>query len=163
MTARTPFDLRTYIAEQGIAAELVFPEQETPTVPAAAAAVGCAPEQIVKSVLFLVEDQGASPRPVLVIAAGTARIDYKALAAHFGVSRKRIRLASGDVVLQTLGYPAGGVPPFGHVNPVPVLMDERVTLQEIVYAGGGDDHSLLRLAVDELRRVTGAELVSVSE
>lgn len=164
MTARTPADLQAYIDAHGIAAELVFPAQETPTVPAAAEAMGCEPDQIIKSILFLVED-GTTPerRPVLVMACGTARIDYKALAARFGVNRKKVRLAAADVVLRTLGYPAGGVPPFGHRTAVPALMDEAVTRQAVVYAGGGDDRSLMRITVDELRRVTGAEVVEVCE
>ncbi|HBY98740.1 MAG TPA: EbsC protein [Chloroflexi bacterium] len=164
MAPRTPADLQHYITAHGITAEVVFPAQETPTVPAAAAAMGCEPDQIIKSVLFLVEDGTSSGRrPVLVIACGTARIDYKALAAHFGVSRKKVRLAPPHVVLETLGYPAGGVPPFGHITPVPVLMDEAVTRQAVVYGGGGDDRSLMRLTVDELRRVTRAAAVAVSE
>lgn len=164
MRARTPSDLQGYIDQHGIAAEIVFPPQETPTVPAAAEAMGCEPDQIIKSVLFLVED-GTSPRrrPVLVIACGTGRIDYKAVAARFGVNRKKVRLAPADVVLATLGYPAGGVPPFGHSTHVPVLMDEAVTRQKVVYGGGGDDRSLMRITVDELRRVTEAEVVAVCE
>lgn len=164
MTPRASDDLKRYIKEHGITAEIVFPPHKTPTVPEAAAAVGCEPDQIVKSILFLVDyEEPVGRRPVLVIACGTARIDYKALAAHLGVGRKKVRLAPADVVLETLGYPAGGVPPFGHATPVPILMDQAVTRREIVYGGGGDDRSLVRMTVAELRRVTGAEIVSVCE
>lgn len=159
---RTPDDLRHFIDSHSIAATLVVPPAETPTVPAAAAAMGCTEDEIIKSVLFLIEDE-VPPRPVLVIACGTARIDYRALAARFGVGRKRVRLAPAEVVLATLGYPAGGVPPFGHATAVPVLMDEAVARQEVVYGGGGDDQSLVRLTVAELRRVTGAELLAVAQ
>ena len=46
-------DLTRFIQQQGIVAELVLLDTETPTVQAAAAAVGVAPEQIGKSILFM--------------------------------------------------------------------------------------------------------------
>jgi prolyl-tRNA editing enzyme YbaK/EbsC (Cys-tRNA(Pro) deacylase) len=163
MTPQTPTDLQTYINTHHIAAEIVIPPQETPTVPAAAEAMGCDVDQIIKSVLFLIDDQApAPPRPVLVIACGTALINYKALSSRFGVGRKKIRLAPPDVVLTTLGYPAGGVPPFGHLTPVPVLLDEAVTRQQTIYGGGGDDHSLVHLTVAELMRVTQPEVLAAT-
>ena len=48
-------DLEKYIEEEGIRAELVFLEETTPTVEAAAAAVGVHPRQIGKSLLFMIK------------------------------------------------------------------------------------------------------------
>ena len=113
MAELTPHDLQAHILAAGIAARLVRDMGDTSTVPLAAAALGVEPHQIIKSLLFLVRlpDQPDSPQPVLVIVDGSQRVDHKAIAAHFGVSRKRVRLASADEVLAILGYPAGGVPP----------------------------------------------------
>ncbi len=154
----TPEDLARYIEQHGIEAKLVRPPHETPSVTAAARAVGCAPEQIIKSLVFLIDGQ-----PYLVIANGNARVSYRRLAAHFGVSRKRVRMASPDEVLKLTGYPAGGVPPFGLPNPLPVLMDPGVLDQEIVYGGGGDDHTLVRISTAELRRITQPTIVAIVE
>jgi Cys-tRNA(Pro) deacylase len=129
---------------------------ETPTVSAAAAALGVAPAQIIKSLLFLVRDE-----PVLVIACGDATVDRRALADRFGVGKKQIKLADAETVLRFLGYPVGGVPPFGHTNAVPVLLDRSVQAWDVVYGGGGDDHTLLRIAPDELARATNAEWVEL--
>jgi prolyl-tRNA editing enzyme YbaK/EbsC (Cys-tRNA(Pro) deacylase) len=98
--------LSKYITLLGIEAEIVDLEQETPTVAAAAEAVGVSPEQIIKSVLFL-----ADKRPVLVIANGFNRIDRKKLADHLGVSRRRVKIANAQQVLAISGYYAGTVPP----------------------------------------------------
>ncbi len=154
----TKVDLARYIAEHGIAAELVTPPHETPSVAQAAAAMGCAPEQIIKSLVFLIDG-----RPYLVIANGDAPVSYRRLAAHFGISRKRIRMATPDEVLALTGYPAGGVPPFGLRTPLPVLMDPGVLAQEVVYGGGGDDRTLVRIAPAELQRVTQPTLVVVTD
>ena len=154
----TSQDLARYIEEHGIQAELIRPSQATPSVRAAAAALGCAPEQIIKSLVFLIDG-----RPYLVIASGEARVSYRRLASHFSLSRKRVRMASPAEVLTLTGYPAGGVPPFGLRNPLPTLMDPGVLDQEIVFGGGGDEHTLVQVSTVELRRVTRPTLVALVE
>jgi prolyl-tRNA editing enzyme YbaK/EbsC (Cys-tRNA(Pro) deacylase) len=44
---------------------------------------------------------------------------------------------------------------------VPVLLDMAVQRWEAIYGGGGDDHTLLRVAPAELARVTGAEWIDL--
>jgi prolyl-tRNA editing enzyme YbaK/EbsC (Cys-tRNA(Pro) deacylase) len=127
---------------------------ETPTVSAAAAALGVETSQIIKSLLFLMRE-----RPVLVIASGDRLVDRGILAAKFGVGKKQIKLADAETVLRLTGYPAGGVPPFGHPAPLPTLLDRAVLAWDVVYGGGGDDRTLLRIAPGELARVTDAEWV----
>lgn len=157
-TQRTPTDLARYIQEHGIAAELVFPPQETPTVAQAAQALGCTQEQIVKSVLFLIRD-GGDYAAVLVITNGAAQIDFRKLADVFQVGRKRIRLALPEMVLAITGFPAGGVPPFGFEQAIPTFIDESVFDQTVVYGGGGDEWTLLRITPQELQRATSAETI----
>lgn len=161
-TPRTPSDLATYIEANDIAAELIVSPNETPTVALAARAMGCGEDQIVKSVLFLV-GQGEQAGAVLIIANGTAHIDFRKLAAALGVGRKQLRLASAQLVLARTGYPAGGVPPFGFERPPTTLIERSVFEQRIVYAGGGDDRTLLRTTPAELARVTGAQIIDARE
>jgi prolyl-tRNA editing enzyme YbaK/EbsC (Cys-tRNA(Pro) deacylase) len=152
--------LALFIRSHAIAATLIEPAQETPTVALAAQALGCQPEQIVKSVLFVVRG-GERDSQVLVIANGVTQIDSRKLADLLGVGRKRIRLAPADVVLAVTGYPAGGVPPFGFPDPLPTTIDQRVFDQAIVYGGGGDDHTMMRLTPAELLRITGGQIADV--
>jgi len=153
----TPTDLAHYIRERGIAAELIPMSVETPTVPAAAAALGVQPAQIVKSLLFLIREQ-----PVLVIACGDSPVDRRALAGRFGVGKKQVKLADAETVLARAGYAVGGVPPFGHRQPAPVLLDRSVQAWDVIYGGGGDDRTLLRITPDELVRVTAAEWIDLA-
>ena len=98
----TPQDLQQYIDEYDIQARLIPDIGDTPTVPTAAAALGVTPEQIVKTLLFLVQlpDQSdGEPLAVVVISNGESRVDRKPLSAHFGVGRKRIKLAPAAIVL----------------------------------------------------------------
>lgn len=161
-----PDELQAWIAREGVEAALIGGLGDTPTVPAAAAALGVETDQIIKTLLFLVDRAGegaASRQGVVVISYGERRVDKGLLAAHWGVSKKRVTLAPVEVVLALLGYAAGGVPPFGHRTRLPLLIDAGILpLREryggIIYGGGGDDHSMLRLTVDELLRITGGEV-----
>ncbi|MGB3713835.1 MAG: YbaK/EbsC family protein [Candidatus Promineifilaceae bacterium] len=144
-------DLLRFINDHQIEADIVYLSVVTPTVTAAATAVNVTPDQIGKSLLFLIDGE-----PLLVIANGTTRIDYKALARHLEVNRKRIRLANSEQVFQFTGYEVGTVPPFGHKMLLPTLIERSVVEQREIYAGGGDVNALLRISVKELERVTEA-------
>ena len=177
---RRPADLQDYIDREAIKAELITDVGHTPTVPAAAAALGIQTDQIIKTLLFLIEKPGeqetaASPavdkktvlQPVLVISNGERRIDKKRLAAHLHVPHKRVKFAAPEVVLDLLGYPAGGVPPFGHKTGLPVILDAAVVklgslFDGVIYGGGGDDYTMMKLTVAELLRVLQPEVVAVS-
>ncbi|HAJ35263.1 MAG TPA: EbsC protein [Chloroflexi bacterium] len=165
---RTTADLQHFIDAHAIQAELLRDIGHTPTVPAAALALGVTPDQIIKTLLFLIEQPGQdAATPVVVISHGDRRVDKGALAAHFGVAKKRVTLAPSEVVLSTLGYPAGGVPPFGHMTPLPVIVDASIQTLDarhggVIFGGGGDDRTMMRLTVAELLRVTGAEVLAVS-
>ena len=166
----TPDDLANYIAAHGLAAVLITGIGETPTVPAAAAALGVSTDQIIKTLLFLVEApgaDGATRRPFVVISHGQKRVDKGLLATHWGVGKKRVTLAPADVVLDLLGYPAGGVPPFGHHSALPVLVDASILSLRThdagtIYGGGGDDRTMLRLTPAELQAVTGATWIDLT-
>lgn len=158
---RTSEHFKDFISRHDIDATLINPDGETPTVPAAAEAMGCHPDQIIKSLLFLVKRDGSEREPALVISAGTGRVDYRALADTFDVSRKDVRMASFDEVVEITGYPAGGVPPFGHNEPLPTYVDQTVLDNEMVFGGGGDDQTMLQIKVKELLRITDATIVDV--
>lgn len=155
-------NLANYIHEHDINAEIVFLSQPTPTVVAAAEAVGVQPDHIVKSVLFIIREGEKADRPVLVISNGTAHIDRRKLASHLGVGRKRISLADAEQVLQYTGYPAGTVPPFGHPSPLPTLIEVGINRLNVIYAGGGEINALLRISVVELLRVVRAESIALT-
>ncbi len=144
-------DLARFIQRNQILAEVVSLPVETPTVEAAARAVGARPGQIVKSLLFLIQKE-----PVVAIACGPDPVDRRPLAVHFNVGRKRVKLADAEAVLKITGYPVGAVPPFGHLGSLPTIVDRRVLAWDEVFAGGGAIDALLRLAPSEILRVTQA-------
>jgi prolyl-tRNA editing enzyme YbaK/EbsC (Cys-tRNA(Pro) deacylase) len=154
-----PEALLAWCAAHGVDARLLRPGVPTPTVPEAAAAVGVAPERVLKSLVFWVD--GA---PTLVIAAGEDRLAYPKLAVAFGTSRRRVRLATADEALDLTGYPVGAMPPFGHRTPLPTWVDvARVRPGLDVVAGGGARDALLALTTDDLLRATAARSAPLTD
>lgn len=152
----SPSDLALFLQERGLRAELLTLSVQTPTVEAAAEAVGTSSEKIIKSVLFMVDD-----RPVLAITSGSKRIDRRRIAKRFGVGRKRVRLADEKQVQAETGYPVGAVPPFGHPQPLLTIIDSCVLEHDVVYAGGGASDHLIKVETAEILRVTQGEVLEL--
>lgn len=152
----TPADLQTYLARHALPGEILQLAAHTPTVETAAAALGCQPEQIIKSILFMV-----AAIPVLAVTGGTRRVDPRALAHHAGVGRKQVKLADGATVLAVAGYPVGAMPPFGHRQPLQTVLDPGVLTQPEVYGGGGSDRALLRIPPQAILAHTGAVVLAL--
>ena len=144
--------LETVLGQIGVDGEVIRLPSGTPTVERAAAGLGVTTDRIIKSVLFQAKDGEC----LLVIAAGTGRVDLKKLAAVTG--KARWRLARPDVVEAVTGYPAGGTPPVGHATKLRVLMDRKAAALDVVYGGGGAVDAMLRIRVADIRRLTGAEI-----
>ncbi len=154
-----PDALMAWCADHGVAARLLRPGMPTPTVPLAAAAVGLLPERVLKSLVLFVDGE-----PRLVVAAGEDRLSYPRMAAAFGTSRRRVRLATADEALALTGYVVGAMPPFGHRRRLPTWVDgRRVAPGLTVVAGGGARDALLELTTDDLLRVTDARAADLTE
>jgi prolyl-tRNA editing enzyme YbaK/EbsC (Cys-tRNA(Pro) deacylase) len=151
-------ELSVYMQAHGIKGEILHLGVPTPTVEAAAVAVNAMPEQIIKSILFLVDDQ-----PVLAVACGKSAIHRRAIADLYGVGKKRVKLAPPEMVLAISGYEVGAMPPFGHRQPLTTLIDPRVLESPLAYAGGGAENALVRLNPQEILRVTGAKILDLLE
>jgi prolyl-tRNA editing enzyme YbaK/EbsC (Cys-tRNA(Pro) deacylase) len=158
MRRLSPVDLKAFMRQHGLQGEILSLDVPTPTVETAARAVGTQPEQIVKSILFLVEGQ-----PVLAVTCGDHYVDRRAIASLYGVGRKRVRLASPEEVLRLAGYAVGSMPPFGHLQLIPTLIDPHVLENSTVYAGGGAENALVRLIPRQILEVTGARIVDLLE
>ena len=148
-------DLTAFLREQDLQAEIVAPGVHMPTVDAAAAAMGVAPEQIFKSILF----QSPAARCVMVVACGNARVDVKRVEGLTGIVG--LKLAKPDVVLAATGYPAGGTPPVGHRERFPVIVDARVATQVWGYAGGGRPELLVKIQPCDIIRLNDAVMADV--
>lgn len=125
------------------------------TAAEAAAALGCHLGQIAKSLVFRASD---SDRPVLVIAAGSNRVDVGAVGAHFG--EKLVR-ADAEWVREVTGFAIGGIPPLAHSTPPVVYIDEDLLALDEIWAAAGTPHAVFRLDPAELQQLTGGTVIRV--
>jgi len=154
----TNIELQRFIDAHQIEATILPLAEHTPTVPDAARALGVATEQIIKSLVFIINGD-----PLLVINNGTALVDTKPIATQLGVGRKRVKFATPEQALEISGYVVGSMPPFGHKQRLRTFIDPAVMELAVIYGGGGVVDAMLRLTSAELLRVTVGELVAVSQ
>lgn len=105
----------------------------TRTAAEAAEAIGVNLGQIVKSLVFTVDD-----RPVLALVGGDRQLDEGKLAAAAGGSV--CRRPDANEVRAATGFPVGGVPPFGHSSALPVFVDIGLLDYDVVWAAAGTPH-----------------------
>lgn len=141
---------------RGLDASVREMPDSTRTALEAAAALGCGVEHIAKSLVFRGRRSGD---PVLVIASGPDRVDEQRLAELIG---EPVGKADADFVRARTGFGIGGVPPLGHAEPIRILIEERLLSFDPIWAAAGTPHHVFRVSPDELRRVTGGEVVAVA-
>jgi Cys-tRNA(Pro) deacylase len=151
-----PRDLEEFMRQHGIQGEILYLEVPTPTVESAAEAVEADPENIIKSILFTINQE-----PVLAITCGPSHIDRRAIAQHFNIGRKKVKLADPHTVVSITGYQVGGMPPFGHLSSLPTLIDQRVLEKDVVYAGGGSDQTLLHIKPETILSAAQGQVVDL--
>ena len=140
----------------GATAEVREMPESTRTATDAAAAVGCAVAQIVKSLVFR---SVVSDEPVLVLVSGADRVDEALLAQVVG---EAVEQATGKFVRERTGYAIGGVPPVGHAQPVVTYLDEHLLDHALVWAAAGTPRAVFCIAPAELVRITSARVVAVA-
>ncbi|GAA3744974.1 YbaK/EbsC family protein [Leifsonia bigeumensis] len=129
-------------------------DQSTHTATEAAAAVGCEVGAIVKSLLFL-----ADGAPLLVLASGPNRVDTEILGRLLGA---RVAMSDARGVKAATGYSIGGVPPFGHPEPLRTVIDADLLRYEVVWAAAGSATAVFSIEPDTLIELTAGEVAPVS-
>ena len=128
----------------------------TRTADDAARAVGCNVSQIVKSLVFIADGSA-----VIALVSGANRVDPAKLASAVGAGK--VRSADGDEARSATGVAIGGVPPFGHVRPVAVVVDGDLLAHDRVWAAAGLPDAVFAIQPDALVRVSGGRVADLAE
>ena len=155
-SAASPVDrVVAALREAGVDAEVRRFDQPVPTAAAAAEALGCEVGAIANSLVF-----DADGTPLLVLASGAHRVDTRKVAALVGA--RRVRRATPDLVLAATGQEVGGVAPPGHPAPLRARVDVDLARHPLLWAGGGDHHTMVALSYADLLRLTGGDEAAVA-
>ena len=134
--------VKAYFERIGEGGRILEFEASTATVAQAAAAVGCEPGRIAKTMSFLVDGN-----PVLILYAGDVRVDNKKFKRTF---HKKGRMIPVEEVEAYIGHEPGGVCPFAVKEGVPVYLDVSLKRYDTVYPAAGNGHSAVRTTPEEL-------------
>src|SRR5262245_42211725 len=133
-----------------------FPEG-TKTAEDAARAIGCEVGQIVKSLVFMADDE-----PVLALTSGANRVDLQRLAELAGATSAR--RATLEEARAATGFAVGGTPPFSDEDRrVRTVVDETLLGFDQLWAAAGTPDAVFPIRPDELVRVTGGIVVDFAE
>jgi prolyl-tRNA editing enzyme YbaK/EbsC (Cys-tRNA(Pro) deacylase) len=130
----TAAKVRERLRARGLEVEVVVLPESTRTAAEAAEACKCEVGQIVKSLVFIVDD-----RPTMILCAGDRR-----------VTRIDGRPASAQEAREATGFSIGGIPPLGHDSELPTIVDESLRRFERVWCAAGTPNAVFETGVEDL-------------
>ena len=132
-----------------------FPDS-TRSAADAALAIGVDLGQIIKSLVFSVDGE-----VVVALVSGDNLLDERKLAVCAG--GESAWREDADTVRDATGFPVGGVPPFGHREPLRVFVDEDLLDFEELWAAAGTPHVNFSILPSELVKATGGLVCDLAQ
>lgn len=140
--------VKEYFNQLGLENRIKQLEQSSATVEQAAKAIGCEPERIAKTLSFLVDE-----KPILIVAAGDAKVDNKKYKNYF---HQKAKMIPNELVESYIGHRPGGVCPFAINENISVFLDISLKRFKIVYPAAGNSNSAIELSLNELENYSTA-------
>ena len=138
---------KQHLEKYGLEDRIRLFDVSSATVELAAKAVGTQPCRIAKTMSFWVGET-----PILIVAAGDAKIDNHKYKEKFHTKAKMIPF---EEVEPAIGHAVGGVCPFGINAGVEVYLDDSLKRFDIVYPAAGTDNSAVELTIPDLEKSSG--------
>lgn len=117
------------------------------------------PETVFKTIVITREKP---KKPVLAVVPGPSAVDLKLLAAALG--EKKVHLPTEREAEQLTGLQAGGISPLALINKgFQVVVDASAKNYPAIHVSGGQRGLNIRLAADDLVKLTNARLAPISQ
>jgi Ala-tRNA(Pro) deacylase len=152
----TVADVTRVLEEAGARFEVIHHEH-TESALAEANAIGVTPDEVAKT-LIVTTPQGH----VRAVVPANERIDIAKVRRLMGESKRRVHLTSEQELADE--YPEfelGAIPPFGGTHEDPVFVDQKLAERQTVVLEAGSHEDSVRVTVDDLLRVTRAEVADI--
>lgn len=148
--------VREALLARGAGERVIVLDGAARTAAEAAAGLGCEVGAIVKSLVFAAEGN-----PVMALVAGDRQCDVAALGRALGLAVPPGR-ADAALVRRATGFAIGGVAPLGHVETLPVVIDDSLQRFPLLHAAAGHPHAVFPLSYSELVAWTGGKPAAIS-
>ena len=136
--------VRAYFRPLGLEERIREFDVSSATVELAAQAVGVEAARIAKTLSFKVDD-----RPILIVAAGDAKVDNGKYKAQFHTKAKMLTHEEAHTLI---GHDVGGVCPFALPEDVKVYLDVSLKRFGTVFPAAGSDNSAIEFTCEELEK-----------
>jgi Cys-tRNA(Pro) deacylase len=143
------------LAQKNLNFEVIELSASTRTSEEAAEAIGCNVAQIVKSIIFRIDQTN---QPILVLASGINRINERQIAKEIS---SKIEKADAKFSKEVTGFVIGGIPPVGHKNPIKTLIDQDLLQYKTLWAAAGTPHAVFKLNSSDLLKMTDGRVISI--
>jgi prolyl-tRNA editing enzyme YbaK/EbsC (Cys-tRNA(Pro) deacylase) len=150
--------VREYFRANNLDIEIHELPDSTRTAQLAADAVGCELGQIVKSLVFVLDERDT----VLAFVAGDRRADPFKIARALRAST--VRIANANEVRARTGFAIGGVAPVAHMGDAITakLLDDSLLRFETVWAAAGTPHAVFPIPRTVLMELTTAQVADIT-
>ena len=138
-------NVKNYLSQFDLDGKVLEFETSSATVELAAQAVGVIPARIAKTLSFVLPDG-----PILLVAAGDARIDNPRFKAQFHAKAK---MPGPDEVEALIGHGVSGVCPFAVNDGVRAYLDVSLRRFDTVFPACGSANSAIELTPSQLESV----------
>ena len=136
--------VKEYFKKYGMESRIREFEVSSATVELAAEALHCEPCRIAKTLSFMVDEH-----PIVIVAAGDAKIDNPKYKAQFGTKAKML---TPDEVQTMIGHAVGGVCPFALNSGVVSYLDISLKRFQTIFPACGSSNSAIELTIEELEQ-----------
>ena len=133
-----------FIRENNLDIKPIKSEQATTTAQQAAEAHNVPVSNIVKSLVVKADNEF-----LIILCPGNQKLDFQKLKTKLGV--QEIRMANADEVKQVTGHSVGGVPPFGHKQPLKTIILSGFNPNEPLWAAAGKADTNFKTTLLKLR------------
>lgn len=152
---RTSVDVHNYLLERAAPHELVPLKGRVRSPKRVAAVLGLPPKQVGRVVLFDA-DRGL----VAALIPASREPNLSRVAGAAGVSE--LTELQPERASDLTGFLPEAMPPAGLPERTILVMDRRLSLQDILYFPGGEASSVLKIRPDDLARATQATVARIS-
>jgi len=122
----------------------------------AANSLNCEVGAIVKSLLIKIENDF-----LLCLVSGDKRCSLNKLKKIS--EKKNVRMASADEVKSQTGYTIGGVSPVGHINNIPIFVDNSLSRFKDIFAAAGHPNVIFKINYEKLIQITKGDVKDITE
>ena len=131
-------------------------ENSAKTALDAANSLNCEVGAIVKSLLIKIENDF-----LLCLVSGDKRCSLNKLKKIS--EKKNVRMASAEEVKSQTGYTIGGVSPIGHINNIPILVDNSLSRFNDIFAAAGHPNAIFKINYEKLIQITNGDVKDITE